>query len=62
MMDVLFSSSLFRNRRSGQGDRLSGVSVTLHYGSESEDDPVMSGKEYRFRWKRAIALRLRRRK
>uniref|UniRef100_A0A7N6AE20 Protein polybromo-1 n=1 Tax=Anabas testudineus TaxID=64144 RepID=A0A7N6AE20_ANATE len=34
---------LFRNRRSGQGDRLSGVSVALHYGSESEDDPVLSG-------------------
>ncbi|XP_074501769.1 polybromo 1, like isoform X2 [Sebastes fasciatus] len=29
--------------RSGQGDRLSGVSVALHYGSESEDDPVLSG-------------------
>lgn len=61
-MDILFSSSPFRNRRSGQGDRLSGVSVTLHYGSESEDDPVMSGEEYRFRWKRATALRLRWRK
>lgn len=34
----------FRNRRSGQGDRLSGVSVALQYGSESEDDPVLSGK------------------
>uniref|UniRef100_A0A671VQD7 Protein polybromo-1 n=1 Tax=Sparus aurata TaxID=8175 RepID=A0A671VQD7_SPAAU len=34
----------FRNRRSGQGERLSGVSVALHYGSESEDDPVLSGK------------------
>uniref|UniRef100_H3DB75 Protein polybromo-1 n=1 Tax=Tetraodon nigroviridis TaxID=99883 RepID=H3DB75_TETNG len=34
---------LFRNRRSGQSDRLSGVSVSLHYGSESEDDPVLSG-------------------
>uniref|UniRef100_A0A673AII0 Protein polybromo-1 n=1 Tax=Sphaeramia orbicularis TaxID=375764 RepID=A0A673AII0_9TELE len=34
---------LIRNRRSGQGDRLSGVSVTLQYGSESEDDPVLSG-------------------
>lgn len=33
-----------RNRRSGQGERLSGVSVALHYGSESEDDPVLSGK------------------
>uniref|UniRef100_A0A672IFW4 Protein polybromo-1 n=1 Tax=Salarias fasciatus TaxID=181472 RepID=A0A672IFW4_SALFA len=33
----------FRNRRSGQGDRLSGVSVSLQYGSESEDDPVLSG-------------------
>ncbi|XP_075893553.1 polybromo 1, like isoform X2 [Nelusetta ayraudi] len=37
------SSLRIRNRRSGQGDRLSGVSVTLHYGSESEDDPIMSG-------------------
>lgn len=59
MLNVLFFFSLFRNRRSGQGDRLSGVSVTLHYGSESEDDPVMSGKEYHFKWNRAIALRLR---
>ncbi|XP_029357075.1 polybromo 1, like isoform X2 [Echeneis naucrates] len=37
------SSIRIRNRRSGQGDRLSGVSVSLHYGSESEDDPVLSG-------------------
>ncbi|XP_069000505.1 protein polybromo-1-like isoform X1 [Embiotoca jacksoni] len=35
--------SQFRNRRSGQGDRLSGVSVALQYGSESEEDPVLSG-------------------
>uniref|UniRef100_A0A3B3YBW4 Protein polybromo-1 n=1 Tax=Poecilia mexicana TaxID=48701 RepID=A0A3B3YBW4_9TELE len=26
-----------------QADRFSGVSVALHYGSESEDDPVLSG-------------------
>lgn len=38
---------LLRNRRSGQSDRLSGVSVTLHYGSESEDDPVLSGESSR---------------
>uniref|UniRef100_A0A8C3ACB6 Protein polybromo-1 n=1 Tax=Cyclopterus lumpus TaxID=8103 RepID=A0A8C3ACB6_CYCLU len=37
------SSLRIRNRRSGQGDQLSGVSVALHYGSESEDDPVLSG-------------------
>ncbi|XP_068568266.1 polybromo 1, like isoform X1 [Cebidichthys violaceus] len=37
------SSLRIRNRRSGQGDRVSGVSVALHYGSESEDDPVLSG-------------------
>ncbi|XP_029286723.1 polybromo 1, like isoform X2 [Cottoperca gobio] len=37
------SSLRIRNRRSGQGDRLSGVSVALNYGSESEDDPVLSG-------------------
>ncbi|KAI3370004.1 hypothetical protein L3Q82_024808, partial [Scortum barcoo] len=37
------SSLRIRNRRSGQGDRLAGVSVALHYGSESEDDPVLSG-------------------
>ncbi|XP_065810845.1 polybromo 1, like isoform X4 [Labrus bergylta] len=37
------SSLRIRNRRSGQGDRLSGVSVALQYGSESEDDPVLSG-------------------
>nr|XP_043879849.1 protein polybromo-1-like isoform X2 [Solea senegalensis] len=37
------SSLRIRNRRSGHGDRLSGVSVALHYGSESEDDPVLSG-------------------
>lgn len=39
-----FFSWLFRNRRSGQNDRLSGVSVALHYGSESEDDAVLSGQ------------------
>ncbi|XP_026162561.1 polybromo 1, like isoform X2 [Mastacembelus armatus] len=37
------SSLRIRNRRSGQGDRLSGVNVALQYGSESEDDPVLSG-------------------
>ncbi|KAM9758918.1 polybromo 1, like isoform 7-T7 [Menidia menidia] len=37
------SSLRIRNRRSGQGDRLSGVSVALQYGSESEDDPLLSG-------------------
>ncbi|XP_011612227.1 protein polybromo-1-like [Takifugu rubripes] len=37
------SSLRIRNRRSGQSDRLSGVSVSLQYGSESEDDPVLSG-------------------
>ncbi|XP_068170705.1 polybromo 1, like isoform X2 [Antennarius striatus] len=37
------SSTRIRNRRSGQGDRLSGVTVPLHYGSESEDDPIISG-------------------
>ncbi|XP_047439058.1 polybromo 1, like isoform X1 [Mugil cephalus] len=37
------SSLRIRNRRSGQGDQLSGVSVALQYGSESEDDPVLSG-------------------
>ncbi|KAM9409587.1 polybromo 1, like [Pholidichthys leucotaenia] len=37
------SSLRIRNRRSGQGDRLSGVSVAIQYGSESEDDPVLSG-------------------
>ncbi|XP_051803729.1 polybromo 1, like isoform X2 [Acanthochromis polyacanthus] len=37
------SSLRIRNRRSGQGDRLSGVGVALQYGSESEDDPVLSG-------------------
>ncbi|XP_078802847.1 polybromo 1, like isoform X2 [Oryzias latipes] len=37
------SSVRIRNRRSGQGDRLSSVTVALHYGSESEDDPVLSG-------------------
>ncbi|XP_039858256.1 polybromo 1, like isoform X9 [Simochromis diagramma] len=37
------SSLRIRNRRSGQGDRISGVSVALQYGSESEDDPVLSG-------------------
>ncbi|XP_029006636.1 protein polybromo-1-like isoform X3 [Betta splendens] len=37
------SSLRIRNRRSGQGDRLSGVTVALQYGSESEDDPVLSG-------------------
>ncbi|XP_061779568.1 protein polybromo-1-like [Nerophis lumbriciformis] len=37
------SSLRIRNRRSGQGDQLSGISVALQYGSESEDDPVLSG-------------------
>ncbi|XP_014879205.1 protein polybromo-1-like [Poecilia latipinna] len=37
------SSIRIRNRKSGQADRFSGVSVALHYGSESEDDPVLSG-------------------
>lgn len=37
------SSLRIRNRRSGQGDRLSGANVSLQYGSESEDDPVLSG-------------------
>ncbi|KAM7402216.1 hypothetical protein PAMP_017478 [Pampus punctatissimus] len=37
------SSLRIRNRKSGQGDRLSGVNVALQYGSESEDDPVLSG-------------------
>ncbi|KAF3856237.1 hypothetical protein F7725_016960 [Dissostichus mawsoni] len=42
------SSVRIRNRRSGQGDRLSGVSVALNYGSESEDDPMLSGMYQRF--------------
>uniref|UniRef100_A0A1A7YK83 Protein polybromo-1 n=1 Tax=Iconisemion striatum TaxID=60296 RepID=A0A1A7YK83_9TELE len=37
------SSLRIRNRRSGQGDRISGVGVAAQYGSESEDDPVLSG-------------------
>ncbi|XP_057701947.1 polybromo 1, like isoform X3 [Corythoichthys intestinalis] len=37
------TSLRIRNRRSGQGDRLSGVNIALQYGSESEDDPVLSG-------------------
>uniref|UniRef100_A0A8C6V0R3 Protein polybromo-1 n=1 Tax=Neogobius melanostomus TaxID=47308 RepID=A0A8C6V0R3_9GOBI len=37
------SSIRIRNRKSGQSDRLSGVSTTLQYGSESEDDHGMSG-------------------
>lgn len=37
------SSLRIRNRKSGQGDGLSGVSTTLQYGSESEEDPVLSG-------------------
>ncbi|XP_054586619.2 polybromo 1, like isoform X2 [Nothobranchius furzeri] len=36
------SSLRIRNRRSGQ-DRISGVGVAAQYGSESEDDPVLSG-------------------
>ncbi|KAM4613548.1 polybromo 1, like isoform 2-T3 [Polymixia lowei] len=32
-----------RNRRSAQGDRLSAITLALQYGSESEDDPVLSG-------------------
>lgn len=44
----MYLALLFRNRRSGQGDRISGVSVALQYGSESEDDPVLSGNSYQF--------------
>lgn len=36
----------FRNRRSGQGDRFPGAAP--QYGSESEDDPVLSGKLFVF--------------
>uniref|UniRef100_A0AAQ6A145 Protein polybromo-1 n=1 Tax=Amphiprion ocellaris TaxID=80972 RepID=A0AAQ6A145_AMPOC len=43
LLNICLCLLLFRNRRSGQGDRLSGVSVALQYGSESEDDPVLSG-------------------
>ncbi|XP_034022274.1 polybromo 1, like isoform X2 [Thalassophryne amazonica] len=37
------SSLRIRNRKTVQGDRLSGIGTALHYGSESEDDPVLSG-------------------
>ncbi|XP_071761621.1 polybromo 1, like [Centroberyx gerrardi] len=37
------SSLRIRNRRSVQGDRLSAITLSLQYGSESEDDPVLSG-------------------
>ncbi|KAM3877589.1 polybromo 1, like isoform 3-T3 [Diretmus argenteus] len=37
------SSLRIRNRRTVQGDRLSTITVALQYGSESEDDPVLSG-------------------
>uniref|UniRef100_A0A3Q1FDK6 Protein polybromo-1 n=1 Tax=Acanthochromis polyacanthus TaxID=80966 RepID=A0A3Q1FDK6_9TELE len=43
LLKIFLCLLLFRNRRSGQGDRLSGVGVALQYGSESEDDPVLSG-------------------
>uniref|UniRef100_A0A8C6Q7Q7 Protein polybromo-1 n=1 Tax=Nothobranchius furzeri TaxID=105023 RepID=A0A8C6Q7Q7_NOTFU len=36
------AARLRQNRRSGQ-DRISGVGVAAQYGSESEDDPVLSG-------------------
>lgn len=36
------TSTRIRNRKSGQPDRISGVSTTLQYGSESEDDPGTS--------------------
>uniref|UniRef100_A0A3Q2DT07 Protein polybromo-1 n=1 Tax=Cyprinodon variegatus TaxID=28743 RepID=A0A3Q2DT07_CYPVA len=41
ILNILFV--FCRNRKSGQVDRFSGVSVALQYGSESEDDPVLSG-------------------
>ena len=44
MCCVCCFSALLRNRRSAQSDRHSGVSVSLQYGSESEDDPVLAGK------------------
>ncbi|CAL8338081.1 unnamed protein product [Merluccius merluccius] len=37
------SSLRIRNRRSAQSDRHSGVNMSLQYGSESEDDPLLSG-------------------
>uniref|UniRef100_A0A3B3H657 Polybromo 1, like n=1 Tax=Oryzias latipes TaxID=8090 RepID=A0A3B3H657_ORYLA len=39
---------LSRNRRSGQGGLLSSGTVALQYGSESEEDPVLSGRFWSF--------------
>ena len=48
MRCVCCFSALLRNRRSAQGDRHSGVSVSLQYGSESEDEPVAAGTPVRY--------------
>ncbi|XP_056129440.1 polybromo 1, like [Lampris incognitus] len=37
------TSLRIRNRRSAQGERLSAITLSLQYGSESEEDPVLSG-------------------
>ncbi|KAI1892708.1 hypothetical protein AGOR_G00136330 [Albula goreensis] len=37
------SSLRIRNRRSAQGDRLSAITTALQYGSESEEDPLLTG-------------------
>ncbi|XP_028970113.1 polybromo 1, like isoform X4 [Esox lucius] len=37
------TSVRIRNRRSAQGDRLSAITLALQYGSESEEDALLSG-------------------
>ncbi|XP_016107391.1 protein polybromo-1-like [Sinocyclocheilus grahami] len=37
------SSIRIRNRRFGQGDRLSSITTALQYGSESEEDAILTG-------------------
>ncbi|XP_052425229.1 protein polybromo-1 isoform X1 [Carassius gibelio] len=37
------SSIRIRNRRFGQGDRLSSITTALQYGSESEEDTILTG-------------------
>ncbi len=35
-----------RNRRFGQGDRLSSITTALQYGSESEEDTILTGTSH----------------
>lgn len=40
---VLFCFGLIRNRKSVHGDRLSSITMALQYGSESDEDGILTG-------------------